>query len=82
MTRHTAATCTAESDGYHEHTFQSGITKVTEHLHAWIDDHLAYWPGTSRVYIGDQPYPGTAAQAWAEITGNELPPIDCKEVSR
>ncbi len=71
------STCTAEDDGFHEHTFRSGGAVITEHLHTWIDEHLERWPGTSRVYIGTRPYAGTAAEAWKDITGKDLPAIEC-----
>lgn len=75
---YTNATCTAESDGFHEHTFQSGAVKVTEHLHTWIDEHLANWPGSARVYIGNRAFAGTVTEAWAEITGKPLPKVECE----
>jgi hypothetical protein len=84
---YTNATCTAESDGYHEHTYRSGSATVTHHLHAWMDEHLAEHPDSSRVYLKlnygrkDEAYAGTVEQAWAELTGKPLPDVDCKEAS-
>ncbi len=75
---YTSATCTAESDGFHEHVYRSGITRVTEHLHTWMDEHLERWPGSSRVYLGDQAYAGTVEQAWAEVTSQPLPEVACE----
>jgi hypothetical protein len=75
---HTNARCTVESDGYHLHEYQSGIAVVTEHRHAWIDEHLKRWPDASRVYVGTRPFAGTAEQAWAEMTGGALPAIACE----
>ena len=74
---YTNARCTTESDGYHLHEYQSGIGKVTEHLHTWIDEHLQNHPGSSRVYLGNEAYTGTVGQAWAEITSQPLPAVDC-----
>jgi hypothetical protein len=80
---YTNARCTVESDGYHLHEYQSGIAVVTEHRHAWINEHLARypWPASSRVYIGAHPFAGTVEQAWAKVTGGELPTVECEEAA-
>ncbi len=77
MSLYKPAVCIAESDGLHYHEYWAGKL-ITEHLHTWIDQHLINHPTSSRVYIGNQAYAGTAAEAWTELTGRQLPDIDCQ----
>lgn len=81
---YTNAQCLAESDGFHTHTYQSGTTRVVEHLHTWIEEHLDRHPDSSRVYLkqglgwSEEPYRGTAAQAWAQISDEPMPIVECE----
>lgn len=74
-----APRCTVEDDGYHLHEFYNGPTTVTEHRHTWVDEHIRRWPDASRVYVGNRPHRGTVAEAWRDLTGRNLPPINCQQ---
>lgn len=79
---YTAARCIAESDGYHLHEYDSGPLTIVEHLHSWNEEHQRNWPDASFLDIRrgqkEQPYGGTLAEAWAEISDQPMPAAKCE----
>lgn len=80
--------CVTESDGYHAHEYRLGDPfwsrlLVTEHLHAWMDEHLATFPHVRAVSVenghGLVAYLDTPADAAPHlgIPAADLPAVTC-----